>query len=148
MPRKKKEAPVLELVKKPRAKRPQPSPADQAIKMTDLEALRLGKLDAEVERIRSSIVAVDQALTISEFQIREQIKALEATLTTYKERKAGEKLGLIASFNAKLSDYKAEVALIVEKYDLDADHFAYDPDTGVIRDLRQAPAAGESPPKA
>jgi len=152
MPRKKKvqqetsEAPILKLVR-PRAKKPQPPATDQALKMTELETLRLGKLDAEVRGLQQTISLVDQSVQLSEIQVKEQIKDLEARLQEFKTKKVVEKAGLVSAFNAKLTEYKAEVASVVGKYGLVADQFSYDTDTGLLRDLRTTPPEGGSPPR-
>jgi len=152
MPRKKKvqqempESPPLRLVK-PRARKPQPSAADQAMKMTELETLRLGKLDAEVRGLQQTISLADQSVQLSEIQVKEQIKDLEAKLQEFKTRKVVEKSGLVSAFNAKLAEYKAEVSAIVGKYGLATDQFSYDTDTGLLRDLRTTPPEGGSPPR-
>jgi len=104
--------------------------------MTNIESLRLGKLDAEVQKLQQIICGIDQSVTISEMQIRDQIRGLEETLKNFKDRKAEEKKGTIALFNNKHAEYKAEVSAIANKYNLDIGKFTYDPDTGVLRDLR------------
>lgn len=148
MPRKKKEGAVLELVKPSRKRKdtPQQAPADAALKMTDVEALRLGKLDAEVLRLREQIANVDQSVVISEMKIAEQLKQIQQQLADYKAQKASEKSQLIGAFNAKHAEYKREVQAVCEKYRLDPEKFTYDPDTGILRDLRTPPTEGSPPP--
>jgi hypothetical protein len=109
---------------------------DGLLRMTNVESLRLGKLDAEVQKLQQVICGIDQAVTISEMQIRDQIRGLEETLKNFKDRKAEEKKGTIALFNNKHAEYKTEVSAIANKYNLDIGKFTYDPDTGVLRDLR------------
>ena len=151
MPKRKKDETstvnVIPLVRsRKKAQRPQQSPVEQALRMTDVEALRLGKLDAEVLRLRGQIANIEQSVVISEMKIAEQLKQIQQQLDEYKVQKAAEKSQIIGAFNAKHKEYKDEVLAVCTKYGLDPEKFTYDPDTGVLRDLRNPPTEGSPPP--
>ena len=154
MPKKKREqqeqaavAAVIPITKPSRRRKTAPvAPADAALKMTDVEALRLGKLDAEVLRLRDQIALLEQSIAISEMKVQEQLKAIQQQLEEYKAQKGAEKHQLIGVFNAKHAEYKREVQAVCAKYGLDPEKFTYDPDTGILRDLRTPPTEGSPPP--
>lgn len=126
---------------------PQPPVTEALLKMTDMETLRLGKLDAEVRQMQQAVQTLDQAVLISEMKVKEQVRDMESQLTAYKAQKTDERQGLVALLHKKAEEYKAEVASIVEKYGLDPTKFSYDTDTGTLRDLRVPPTEGQPPPE-
>ena len=99
---------------------------DHVLRMTDIERLSAARADAELANLMLSIKNHD--LEIEKFTMQYMKKIEEQKL---------KRVQLMAAFELKRAEQKRTFTTIAEKYGLVPDKMTYDPDTGILRDLRQ-----------
>jgi DNA repair ATPase RecN len=100
-------------------------PVEQAVKMSELEALKFGKMDAEMRNCLQGIQLADyevNRIRIEAQQKMEQQQMQRSKLTSQLERLKAE--------------YVPFVKELAKKYDMpDPEKMAIDPDSRIIRDI-------------
>lgn len=132
MPRKKRIEGEQEM--KPRARKPRKPkasngagsfPVDEVVKMTELERLSVGKADAELANLL-------QAIRIHDLEGEKLAKDHAATM----QGRAAHRIQLIAAFEGKQRQQRQTVQEVAVKYGMEVTDFAYDPESGVLHDVR------------
>jgi hypothetical protein len=101
--------------------------SEQVVRVTEIEALRFGKLDAEMRNDRQAVQLLDYQMTA----IKNKAEADISNLNRQKQQ-------LLSGITARKPEYKALINDLAEKYGIeDPNKMTIDPDTGVIRDLSQ-----------
>lgn len=102
------------------------APDDKVVKLSERDALRFGKIDAEVRNALQGQQLVDYKITEIQQKTRAQVTELQAA-----------KARLIALVKSHEHDYRALVEELAETYGIDdPKNMAIDPDNGTVRDLR------------
>jgi hypothetical protein len=137
MPKKKADSNGTPKLTKPRARKPrgkagmQPVfPVDEVVKMSDIERLSVGKVDAELANLL-------QAIRIHDLEGEKLAREHAASMQT----RAAHRAQLIAAFEAKKREHEQTVKDVAQRYDLDPSQFTYDPESGVLHDIRNKPEA-------
>ncbi|MCU0912939.1 MAG: hypothetical protein MUC88_00075 [Planctomycetes bacterium] len=99
-------------------------PVDEVLKMEPLERLNVGKVEAELANLAQAIRIHD--LETNQLA-REHADAMQA--------RAAHRAQLISAFSVKKKEQESTIQEVAQKYGLDATKMAYDPDTGILRDL-------------
>ncbi len=110
-------------------------PIDRVVRVTELEAARFAALDAE---IRNSI----QGTKILELEIEAADGNLRTVALRHKadqNKRNADKAAIEAAVQIKRAEYTDFVTALGEKYDLDPQQMTVDPDTRLLRDLRERP---------
>ena len=92
------------------------------LQLTELEALRWGKMDAEMRNVLQGIRLEDL-----------EIESLTRTYVIQKQTREAMKLKLLAEVERRKKEYEAFTKQLAEKYHVDLARMAIDPETGVIR---------------
>jgi hypothetical protein len=106
--------------------KPEPQGVESVIKMTELERLGLVKIETECLNILLQ-------LRNHELETDEVKRKLASDL----QARASHREQLIAIAETKKAEQQRVVKEVAEKYNLDPMHLVYDPETGVLRDMRQ-----------
>jgi hypothetical protein len=98
---------------------------DKVVKATTEEALRFGKVDAEIRNALQGVKIADLETT-----------NLEAMYHAKKLALSTQKISLLKEVERLQVGYTTVVQELADKYGIDPKHMTIDPDTGVIHDLR------------
>jgi len=101
-------------------------PLDEVERMTDIERLSIARIDAECMNLLQAIKIIDL-----------EIDQLRRKYNDETNTKQTQRIQYIEAFNAKKKEQVQTVKDIAEHYCLDPEKMTYDPDTGVLRDLRK-----------
>jgi len=101
-------------------------PGEAVLKMTDLERLTLVKVETDCVNILLQ-------LRNQELETEEVKRRFVAEL----QSRSAHRDQLTATAEARKAEQQRTVKEIAEKYKLDPQHMVYDPDSGVLRDLRE-----------
>lgn len=100
-------------------------PDDKVVKLSERDALRFGKVDAEVRNAIQGQRLIDYQITELQQKAEAKIKELQ-----------GQKARLIAMVESHEQDYKALIEELAKTYGIpDHKKMAIDPDNGTVRDL-------------
>ena len=101
------------------------SPDEGTIKLTEIEALRFGKMDAEMRNILQGIQLVTLEAEKVQREAQDKLRTLEGNKRQLKDKLQSIKPG-----------YTEFVTELAEKYGVeDPSKMSLDPDTGTVRDL-------------
>jgi len=101
-------------------------PLDTVVQMTALERLNLVKIETE---------CVNFILQIRNYDL--ETEEIKRKLTEQLHSRAAHREQLLALAENKKAEQQKTVKEIAEKYKLEPEQMAYDPESGVLRDLRQ-----------
>jgi hypothetical protein len=101
-------------------------PSDHVMKLTELEALRFGSLDTTIRNALQGMKILEQEGILQDIQHQKN-----------QENRHLQRLQLQSQVAGKEAEYKNLVNELAEKYRLEPDKMSIDPDTRVIRDLRE-----------
>jgi len=126
---KKKTAKKPARARKAEAVAPTIDAADATVKLDATDALRFGKLDAEVRNALLGLQVTDLEIQGLDRAHRDQ----RAVLLEKKRQLAGE-------VSRRRAEYTALVTTLSVRYDIPAECMAIDPDTGIVHTVEQSAA--------
>lgn len=101
------------------------SPGDSVLKLNEVEALRFGKLDAEMRNALQGIRLIVLEMEKLQRETQDKLRTYEGNKKLMKERLEGIR-----------PEYEEFVAALAEKYGVDdPSRMSIDPDTGIVRYL-------------
>jgi len=99
--------------------------SDRCVHLTEVEALRFGKLDAEMRNALQGLRLADADTELTKREYASKVAGLQE-----------HKQQLVAKLASLRATYEPFVSKLAEKYGMkDPKSMSVDPDTGVIRDL-------------
>ena len=105
-------------------KEPEAVSDPNVLKLTEVEALRWGKMDAEM---RNTL----QGARLEELEL----ELLARNYVQQKQAKEALRQRLLLEIEQRKKEYTEFTATLAEKYKINPEKMAIDPDTGVIREL-------------
>jgi hypothetical protein len=102
------------------------APIESVVRMTDIERLNLVKIETECVNILLQLRNHD----LETEEVKRKFTADLNSRSAHREQ-------LLTIAETRKTEQQRTVRDIAEKYGLDPQQMAYDPDTGVLRDIRQ-----------